>query len=48
VTRDPLVLLLIGFVLTTVVGGGLTYFFQRSTWRHQYRVQREGYVATRH
>lgn len=40
-TSNPLVLLLTGFVLTTVVGGGLTYVFQRATWRHQHRVQRE-------
>lgn len=40
-TRDPLVLLLVGFVLTSVLGGGLTYAFQRANWRHQYRVQRE-------
>jgi murein L,D-transpeptidase YcbB/YkuD len=40
-TSDPLVLLLTGFVLTTVLGGGLTYVFQQSSWRHQYRVQRE-------
>jgi murein L,D-transpeptidase YcbB/YkuD len=41
VTKDPLFLVLITFALTTVGGGGLTYAFQRSAWRHQYRVQRE-------
>lgn len=40
-SRDPLFLLLVGFVLTTILGGGLTYVFQRANWRHQYRVQRE-------
>lgn len=40
-TSDPLVLLLAGFVLTSVVGGGLTFVFQRAAWRHQHRVQRE-------
>lgn len=41
VSRDPLVLLVTGFLLTTVLGGGLTFGFQRANWRHQYRAQRE-------
>lgn len=36
-----LALLAVGFVLTTVVGGGLTYVFQRMAWRHQHHVQQE-------
>ncbi|MER5222838.1 hypothetical protein [Streptomyces flaveus] len=28
-----------GFVLTTVLGGLLGFFFQRRTWAHQHRVQ---------
>jgi hypothetical protein len=31
--------LLVGFLLTTVVGGLLGYFFQLRSWRHQYEVQ---------
>jgi hypothetical protein len=30
--------LIAGFFLTTVLGGGLGYFFQRRTWEHQHRV----------
>jgi peptidoglycan hydrolase-like protein with peptidoglycan-binding domain len=29
---DQVVLLLVGFVLTTVIGGALGYYFQRRTW----------------
>ena len=35
-----LVLLLAGFVLTTVLGGGLGYFFQRRSWAHQHETVR--------
>lgn len=28
-----------GFVLTTVLGGALGFFFQRRTWNHQHSVQ---------
>jgi hypothetical protein len=31
--------LIIGFVLTSVLGGALGYFFQTTTWRHQHRIQ---------
>ncbi|HEV2825170.1 MAG TPA: hypothetical protein VG035_08190, partial [Actinomycetota bacterium] len=31
--------LLVGFLLTTVAGGLLGYFFQRRSWSHQYEVQ---------
>lgn len=37
---DQLALLLTGFLLTGVLGGGLGYFFQRRAWTHQYRVER--------
>jgi hypothetical protein len=40
-TRDPLVLLVVGFLLTSVAGGTLGYTFQRRSWRHQYRAQRD-------
>lgn len=40
-TSDPLVLLLVGFVLTSGIGGLLGYLFQQRAWRHQHRVQRE-------
>lgn len=40
-TRDPLVLLVVGFLLTGVAGGTLAYTFQRRSWRHQYRAQRD-------
>lgn len=33
-------LLLLGFLLTSVVGGSLGYGFQRRTWKHQHEVQR--------
>jgi hypothetical protein len=35
---DQLILLLVGFGLTTVVGGLLGYFFQRRTWANQNRA----------
>jgi hypothetical protein len=31
--------LLLGFLLTTVLGGLLGYYFQNRAWRHQFRVQ---------
>ncbi|GII78591.1 hypothetical protein Sru01_35730 [Sphaerisporangium rufum] len=36
---DQLVLLGLGFILTTVLGGLLGYFFQRRSWAHQYKIQ---------
>lgn len=33
-------LLVVGFILTTVLGGLLGYLFQRSTWNHQHAVQK--------
>jgi hypothetical protein len=38
------VLLLAGFVLTSIVGGALAYGFQQRAWRHQYRAQRADLV----
>ncbi|GII33989.1 peptidoglycan-binding domain-containing protein [Planotetraspora mira] len=38
---DQLILLGLGFVLTSVAGGLLTYVFQRRTWAHQHEVERE-------
>jgi hypothetical protein len=35
-----LILLLAGFVLTTVLGGGLGYFFQHRSWAHQHETVR--------
>jgi len=32
-------LLIVGFVLTTVLGGALKTFFQRQTWKHQHEIQ---------
>jgi Putative peptidoglycan binding domain len=40
VTESPLLLLVAGFVLTTVVGGALGYYFQQRAWRQQSAVQR--------
>ncbi|MFC5641620.1 hypothetical protein [Kitasatospora cinereorecta] len=34
-----LILLVVGFLLTTVLGGLLGFFFQQRTWAHQHRVQ---------
>src|SRR5215212_4813756 len=35
---DQLIPLIAGFLLTTVLGGGLGFFFQRRTWEHQHGV----------
>jgi hypothetical protein len=35
---DQLITLVTGFALTTVVGGGLGFLFQRRAWEHQHRV----------
>jgi hypothetical protein len=40
VADNPLLLLIAGFVLTTVVGGVLGYYFQQRTWRQQSANQR--------
>lgn len=37
---DQVLLLLLGFVLTTGLGGLLGYLFQRRAWSHQHEVQR--------
>jgi hypothetical protein len=37
---NQLVLLFAGFVLTTVLGGGLGYLFQRRSWAHQHETVR--------
>jgi hypothetical protein len=37
---DQVALLVLGFVLTTVLGGLLGYVFQRRAWSHQFDVQR--------
>jgi hypothetical protein len=36
---DDIVLLLLSFGLTTVLGGGLGFYFQRQSWRQQHRAQ---------
>jgi hypothetical protein len=36
---NQLVLLLLGFVLTTVLGGLLGSYFQNRTWKHQNRIK---------
>jgi hypothetical protein len=38
---NQLLLLVVGFLLTTVVGGLLGYFFQNRAWDHQNRVTAE-------
>jgi hypothetical protein len=38
---SQVVLLFIGFALTTVAGGSLTYLFQTRAWNHQYERQRD-------
>jgi hypothetical protein len=38
--RDSILLLLLGFLLTTVAGGALAYLFQQRAWRHQYETER--------
>jgi hypothetical protein len=35
---EQLIPLITGFFLTTVLGGGLGFFFQRRTWEHQHGV----------
>lgn len=37
---DQVLLLALGFILTTVLGGLLGYVFQRRAWSHQFEVQR--------
>ena len=37
---DDLILLLVGFVLTTVLGGALGSFLQRRAWNEQHRTQK--------
>jgi hypothetical protein len=37
---DQVLLLLLGFMLTTVAGGLLGYVFQRRAWSHQFQAQR--------
>jgi hypothetical protein len=37
---DSILLLLLGFLLTTVAGGALAYLFQQRAWRHQYETER--------
>jgi hypothetical protein len=39
--NDPIVLLVLGFLLTSVLGGGLAYLFQQRAWRHQYEIQKQ-------
>jgi nucleotide-binding universal stress UspA family protein len=41
VTDEPLVLLVVGFLLTSGLGGALAYVFQQRAWRHQYLTQRD-------
>lgn len=36
---EQISLLVIGFALTTVLGGALGYFFQNRAWRHQHNVE---------
>ncbi len=38
-TAQPLVLLVVGFLLTSVLGGVLTYAFQRRAWNHQHEAE---------
>src|SRR3954463_15901025 len=35
---EQLIPLIAGFLLTTVLGGGLGFFFQGRTWKHQHGV----------
>jgi uncharacterized membrane protein len=37
---DSLVPIAVGFLLTTVLGGSLGFYFQQRTWNHQHAVQR--------
>lgn len=41
---EPFVLLVTGFLLTSVAGGALASGFQRRAWRHQYDVQRADHL----
>jgi hypothetical protein len=36
--RDQILLLVVGFLLTSVLGGALGYVFQARSWRHQRRA----------
>ena len=38
---EQLIPLIVGFSLTTVLGGGLGFYFQRRAWAHQHAVVRE-------
>ena len=38
---EQLIPLIVGFFLTTVLGGGLGFYFQRRAWAHQHAVVRE-------
>ncbi|GAB3191826.1 hypothetical protein GCM10027261_02830 [Geodermatophilus arenarius] len=38
---EQLIPLIVGFFLTTVLGGGLGSYFQRRAWAHQHAVMRE-------
>jgi hypothetical protein len=37
--QDQLLLLLVGFILTSVLGGLLGFIFQRRAWEHQHEVE---------
>jgi hypothetical protein len=43
---DDLILLIVGFVLTTVLGGALASFLQHRTWAEQHRVQKRDEAKT--
>jgi hypothetical protein len=43
---DQLVLLIVGFVLTSVVGGALGWFFQNRSWTHQHRAEQRDQERT--
>lgn len=40
-TLKTLIPLVVGFLLTSVLGGILAFFFQRRQWTHQHAVQQE-------
>jgi hypothetical protein len=40
-SAEPLLLLVVGFVLTTVAGGALASMFQKRSWDHQHKVERD-------
>ena len=44
---QPFALLIVGFLLTSVFGGILTYSFQRRAWRHQHEVERAEHLRER-